>query len=89
MALLATQKDKLSKPLSEFMSGTLVPGQYAWMDRKGMLMCPYFETTGTVPETACKASTMARATAVGMPHSSTASASSAKAHMLKPYRLTG
>jgi hypothetical protein len=50
MALLATQKDKLSKPLAEFMSGTLVPGQYAWMHRKGMRMCPYFETTGTVPE---------------------------------------
>lgn len=50
MALLATQKDKLSKPLAEFMENTLVPGQYAWMAHKGLLMCPYFETTGEVPE---------------------------------------
>lgn len=50
MALLATQKDKLSKPLAEFMTNTLVPGQYAWMARKNLLMCPYFETTGSIPE---------------------------------------
>ena len=50
MALMATQKDKLARPLSEFMTGTLIPGQYAWMDRKGLLMCPYFETTGSTPE---------------------------------------
>lgn len=50
MALMATQKDKLAKPLSDFMTGTLIPGQYAWMQRKDLLMCPYFETTGTTPE---------------------------------------
>ncbi|MBS1546479.1 MAG: hypothetical protein JST38_16805 [Bacteroidetes bacterium] len=50
MALLATQKDKLSKPLADFMTVTLIPGQYAWMQHKGMLMCPYFETTGSIPE---------------------------------------
>jgi hypothetical protein len=50
MALLATQKDKLSPPLSAFMEKTLVPGMYAWMDRRDQLMCPYFETRGGVPE---------------------------------------
>ncbi|MCC6839256.1 MAG: hypothetical protein IT230_03780 [Flavobacteriales bacterium] len=50
MALMATQKDKLAKPLSAFMTGTLIPGQYAWMERKGMRMCPYFETTHEIPE---------------------------------------
>mgnify|MGYP001300127066 CR=1 FL=1 len=50
MALLATQKDKLSNPLSDFMTNILVPGQYSWMERKGLLMCPYFETTGDTPE---------------------------------------
>lgn len=50
MALLSTQKDKLSPPLSEFMTKVLQPGQYDWMNKKGMLMCPYFETTGKIPE---------------------------------------
>lgn len=50
MALLATQKDKLSPPLSEFMTKVLQPGQYDRMNSKGLLMCPYFETTGKVPE---------------------------------------
>ncbi len=50
MALMATQKDKLAKPLGDFMTGTLIPGQYEWMQRKNLLMCPYFETTGAVPE---------------------------------------
>lgn len=50
MALLATQKDKLSPPLSAFMQKTLVPGMYAWMKRRDQLMCPYFETHGDIPE---------------------------------------
>jgi hypothetical protein len=49
MALLATQKDKLAKPLAAFMTNTLIPGQYDRMNRKHLLMCPYFETTGEVP----------------------------------------
>jgi hypothetical protein len=50
MELLTTQKDKLDPGLSAFMHGTFVPGLYAWMDRKGMAMCPYFETVGERPE---------------------------------------
>lgn len=50
MALMATQKDKLAAPLARFMSNTLIPGQYAWMERMELLMCPYFETTGSIPE---------------------------------------
>jgi len=54
MALLSSQKDKLSSPIADFMVKTLIPGQYAWMQRKQMLMCPYFETTGTIPEDGLK-----------------------------------
>lgn len=54
MALLSTQKDKLSGPIAEFMTNTLIPGQYTWMAKKNMLMCPYFETTGKVPEDGLK-----------------------------------
>jgi hypothetical protein len=50
MELLATQKDKLNGGLSDFMTRTMFPGLHAWMERKGMLMCPYFETRGEVPE---------------------------------------
>lgn len=50
MALLSTQKDKLSPPLAVFMTKILQPGQYDWMNKKGLLMCPYFETTGKIPE---------------------------------------
>jgi hypothetical protein len=49
MALLATQKDKLAPSLAKFMTGTLVPGQYQWMERRGMAMCPYFELLGRTP----------------------------------------
>ncbi len=50
MELLTTQKDKLNGPLSQLMSRTMVPELYAWMERKGILMCPYFETEGEKPE---------------------------------------
>lgn len=49
MALMATQKNKLAPPLAAFMSGTLIPGQYQWMEGKGSAMCPYFELLGTTP----------------------------------------
>ncbi|HMC96720.1 MAG TPA: M14 family zinc carboxypeptidase, partial [Flavobacteriales bacterium] len=50
MELLTTQKDKLAAPLGTFMTGTMVPELYSWMDRKGMLMCPYFETVKETPD---------------------------------------
>jgi len=50
MELLTTQKDKLSPSLSAFMTATMIPELYTWMDRKGMLMCPYFETVQEVPD---------------------------------------
>lgn len=50
MELLTTQKDKLGAEASAFMTGTLVPGLYAWMDRKHIAMCPYFETEKEVPD---------------------------------------
>lgn len=49
MELLTTQKDKLEGGLGHFMTGTLVPGLYDWMQRKNLLMCPYFETEGDTP----------------------------------------
>ncbi|MBK7383122.1 MAG: hypothetical protein IPI81_07255 [Flavobacteriales bacterium] len=50
MELLTTQKDKLDGGLGQFMSRTMVPELQAWMDRKAILMCPYFEMEGEKPE---------------------------------------
>ncbi len=50
MELLTTQKDKLNGGLSDFMTRTMIPELHAWMESKGMLMCPYFETRGEIPE---------------------------------------
>ncbi|MBK6832444.1 MAG: hypothetical protein IPG92_17685 [Flavobacteriales bacterium] len=50
MELLTTQKDKLNGGLSQFMTRTMIPELYEWMERKEMLMCPYFETEGETPE---------------------------------------
>lgn len=50
MELLTTQKDKLNGGLSAFMTSTMVPSLHAWMERRGVLMGPYFETRGDVPE---------------------------------------
>jgi len=50
MELLTTQKDKLDGGLSAFMTRTMVPALQTWMQRKGILMCPYFETVHEVPE---------------------------------------
>jgi len=50
MELLTTQKDKLDGGLSAFMTKTMVPALYDWMERKSFLMCPYFETVKEIPE---------------------------------------
>lgn len=50
MELLTTQQDKLGPTMGAFMASTLEPGLYAWMGRKGIEMCPYFETWKEVPD---------------------------------------
>jgi hypothetical protein len=50
MELLTTQDDKLGPDVARFMTATLVPELYAWMDRKGIAMCPYFELVASVPD---------------------------------------
>lgn len=50
MELVMSQQDKLGAPLSSFMTGTMMPDLYEWMDRKRVAMCPYFETIKEVPE---------------------------------------
>lgn len=50
MELLSTQDDKLDPDLAAFVNGTLVPELYSWMERKGVPMCPYFETLNDVPD---------------------------------------
>ncbi len=50
MELLTTQDDKLGPPLGRFMRERLIPDLYGWMDRKGLSMCPYFETVASVPD---------------------------------------
>ena len=50
MELLTTQNDKLGPAVGRFVRDQLVPDLYAWMDRKGFAMCPYFETVADVPD---------------------------------------
>jgi murein tripeptide amidase MpaA len=50
MELLMTQKDKLDPALSAFTTGVVVPALYEWMDCKGQMMCPYFETVKDAPD---------------------------------------
>jgi hypothetical protein len=50
MELLTTQDDKLGPPLCRFMREHMIPNLYAWMERKGLAMCPYFETVASVPD---------------------------------------
>ncbi len=50
MELLTSHPDRLDPALSGFLATTLKPALYTWMDRRGQLMCPYFETRGQTPE---------------------------------------
>ena len=50
MNLLLTQDDKLEEPLKAFAQQVLVPGLYNWMDRKEILMGPYYEGVHEVPD---------------------------------------
>jgi hypothetical protein len=85
MELLTTQKDRLDPTLSAFMTGTLEPALYSWMDRKKILMCPYYEPLKEIPEEGI--STFLRCTAVQ--HRLNALFDRigilSESHMLKPY----
>lgn len=50
MELLTTHPDRLDPDLRSYLDATLKPGLYAWMERRGHLMCPYFETVKEFPE---------------------------------------
>lgn len=50
MELLTTHREQLSPSLQAFQAGPLEAGLYAWMARKEIPMCPYFETRGRIPE---------------------------------------
>lgn len=50
MEVVTGQQDKLSAPLSAFMTGTMMPDLYEWMERKRVAMCPYFETIKEIPD---------------------------------------
>lgn len=50
MELLVTHPDKLDSNLRRFMHQRLMPGQQQWMEQRGHLMCPYFETLYHTPE---------------------------------------
>jgi hypothetical protein len=50
MELLTTHPDRLGPSLRTYLTETLKPGLYEWMDRRGQLMCPYFETVKDFPE---------------------------------------
>ncbi len=50
MELLTTHHDRLHPALTDFMETRLKPGLHHWMERRSMLMCPYFETVKDHPE---------------------------------------
>jgi hypothetical protein len=50
MELLTTHPDRLDPALRDYLDTTLKPGLYAWMEGRGQLMCPYFETVKEFPE---------------------------------------
>lgn len=50
MELLVTHPDKLDTNLRRFMQQRLMPRQHEWMEQRGHLMCPYFETVRDIPE---------------------------------------
>ncbi|MBX2979265.1 MAG: hypothetical protein KF905_08230 [Flavobacteriales bacterium] len=50
MELLTTHPDRLNWALVELLETRVKPEIQAWMDRRGHLMCPYFETVKEFPE---------------------------------------
>ncbi len=50
MELLVTHPDKLDSNLRQFMQHRLMPRQQEWMQQRGHLVCPYFETVRSIPE---------------------------------------
>ena len=54
MELFTTHPDKLDPALSNFLQRTMIPRQNAWMEQRGVLMCPFFETEGRTPEDGLK-----------------------------------
>ena len=50
MELLTTESAKLDGGLGRFLDTALKPDLQAWMEGRGHLMCPYFETIGDAPE---------------------------------------
>ena len=50
MELLTTHPDRLDPALRSYLNSTLKPGLSEWMNRRGHLMCPYFETVKDHPE---------------------------------------
>ena len=85
MELLTTQKDKLDGGLSAFMTRTMAPALYAWMERKGILMCPYFETVKEVPEDGLYAFYDSPRYSSGYNALFNRISILAESHMLKPY----
>lgn len=85
MELLTTQKDKLDGGLGRFMTSTMLPALYAWMDRKHVLMCPYFETEKEKPEEGLYAFYDSPRYSTGYNALFDRVGILAESHMLKPY----
>jgi hypothetical protein len=50
MELLTTLPAKLDGGLGKLLEEKLIPDLHGWMEERGQLMCPYFETKGETPE---------------------------------------
>ena len=85
MNLLLTQDDKLEEPLKSFAQQVLVPGLYNWMDRKEILMGPYYEGIHEVPDSGLVGFNDSPRYTTGYAGLFQCIGFMSEAHMLKPY----
>lgn len=86
MQLLTTQKDKLDPGLAAFLTGTMIPALYQWMDRRKVPMCPYFETLRQVPDSGVVGFMDSPRYTTGYAALWNTIGIMSESHMLKPYR---
>lgn len=85
MELLTTLPGKLDGGLGRMLEVKLVPELHAWMERRGHLMCPYFESVGETPEKGLYAFYDSPRYSSGYNALCDRIAMLSESHMLKPY----
>jgi hypothetical protein len=85
MELLTTHPDKVDPAMSAYMRNVLSPRLHRWMDDRGMLMGPYFETVKHSPEEGLTGFMDGPRYSTGYNALRGRVALISEAHMLKPY----